>query len=120
MSKPPSVNGWLSGKAKFLRGENLLKAAAKLGVSAKWLAEGLGPMAADSTDTAQAPPPQAIDWRALAYAEAKLVPESDAREFLLTFLGLVDERVQARQRLHDLAPRQLFTAAPAHGNARHE
>lgn len=42
--KAPSVNGWLSGKSKFLRGENLLKAAARLGVSAKWLAEGKGPM----------------------------------------------------------------------------
>lgn len=44
--KPPSVNGWLSGKSKFLRGENLLKAAAVLGVSQQWLATGEGPMAA--------------------------------------------------------------------------
>ena len=42
--KPPSVNGWLSGKAKFLRGENLLKAAAALGVNQKWLATGEGQM----------------------------------------------------------------------------
>lgn len=42
--KPPSVNGWLSGKSKFLRGENLLKAAAALGVSQKWLATGEGLM----------------------------------------------------------------------------
>lgn len=42
--KPPSVNGWLSGKAKFLRGENLLKASAALGVNEKWLATGEGPM----------------------------------------------------------------------------
>lgn len=40
--KPPSVNGWLSGKSKFLRGENLLKAAAALGVSDQWLATGKG------------------------------------------------------------------------------
>lgn len=44
--KPPSVNGWLSGKSKYLRGENLLKAAAVLGVSQQWLATGEGPMAA--------------------------------------------------------------------------
>lgn len=44
--KPPSVNGWLSGKSKFLRGENLLKAAAVLGVSQQWLATGEGLMAA--------------------------------------------------------------------------
>lgn len=42
--KPPSVHGWLSGKAKFLRGENLLKAAEALGVSQQWLATGSGPM----------------------------------------------------------------------------
>lgn len=45
--KPPSVNGWLSAKAKFLRGENLLKAAKALGVSDLWLAEGKGPMRLD-------------------------------------------------------------------------
>ncbi len=42
--KPPSVHGWLSGKSKFLRGENLLKAAEALGVSQQWLAMGSGPM----------------------------------------------------------------------------
>jgi len=40
--KPPSVNGWLSGKSKFLRGENLLKAASALQVSEDWLATGQG------------------------------------------------------------------------------
>lgn len=40
--KPPSVNGWLSEKSKFLRGENLLKAAQVLGVSDAWLATGKG------------------------------------------------------------------------------
>lgn len=42
--KQPSVHGWLSGKSKFLRGENLLKAAAALGVSEEWLATGHGAM----------------------------------------------------------------------------
>lgn len=45
--KPPSVNGWFSGKAKFLRGENLLSAAAALGVNDQWLATGTGPMFRD-------------------------------------------------------------------------
>lgn len=45
--RPPSVNGWLSEKAKFLRGENLLRAAKVLGVSQLWLAEGKGPMRMD-------------------------------------------------------------------------
>jgi transcriptional regulator with XRE-family HTH domain len=42
--KPPSVNGWLNGKSKFLRGENLLKAARALKVDQDWLATGRGPM----------------------------------------------------------------------------
>lgn len=42
--KPPSVHGWLNGKSKFLRGENLLSAARALGVSEQWLATGRGPM----------------------------------------------------------------------------
>lgn len=42
--KPPSVHGWLSGKSKFLRGENLLKAAAVLKVDQDWLATGRGEM----------------------------------------------------------------------------
>ncbi|TDB28427.1 XRE family transcriptional regulator [Stenotrophomonas sp. ATCM1_4] len=40
----PSVHGWLSGKAKFLRGENLLRAASVLNVSEEWLATGQGSM----------------------------------------------------------------------------
>lgn len=42
--KPPSVSGWLSGKSKFLRGENLLRAARALKVNQEWLATGFGPM----------------------------------------------------------------------------
>ena len=41
---PPSVHGWLSGKSKYLRGENLLAAAKSLGVAQQWLANGVGPM----------------------------------------------------------------------------
>jgi phage repressor protein C with HTH and peptisase S24 domain len=41
--KPPSIHGWLSGKSKFLRGENLLSAARALGVEQQWLATGVGP-----------------------------------------------------------------------------
>lgn len=42
--KPPSVHGWLSGKSRFLRGENLLRAALVLGVDHDWLATGRGEM----------------------------------------------------------------------------
>ncbi|WP_295518469.1 S24 family peptidase [uncultured Stenotrophomonas sp.] len=41
---PPSVHNWFSGKAKFLRGANLLAAAEVLGVSESWLATGRGTM----------------------------------------------------------------------------
>lgn len=47
--KPPSVHGWLSGKAKFLRGENLLQAARALNVNQDWLATGAGPMQPNET-----------------------------------------------------------------------
>lgn len=57
--KPPSVNGWFSGKAKYLRGENLLAAASALGVDQDWLATGRGSMLRQDGDEGQhhwAPP----------------------------------------------------------------
>ncbi|MFY3460542.1 helix-turn-helix domain-containing protein [Achromobacter xylosoxidans] len=39
----PSVNNWLSGKTRTLKGVSLVKAAAALGVNDLWLAEGSGP-----------------------------------------------------------------------------
>ncbi|WP_454844872.1 helix-turn-helix domain-containing protein [Ralstonia thomasii] len=42
--KPPSVHGWLNGKSKFLKGENLLAAAEFLRVNPWWLATGKGRM----------------------------------------------------------------------------
>ncbi|WEE79735.1 helix-turn-helix transcriptional regulator [Comamonas testosteroni] len=48
--KPPSVHGWLNGKSKFLRGENLLKAASALGVNQQWLATGDGLMVGSRGD----------------------------------------------------------------------
>ncbi|MEH6435802.1 XRE family transcriptional regulator [Massilia sp. DD77] len=52
---PPSVHGWLSGKSKFLRGENLLQAARVLKVNQDWLATGKGGMALEE---APAPTPR--------------------------------------------------------------
>lgn len=57
--KQPSVHGWLSGKAKFLRGENLLKAASVLGVSEDWLATGRGAMDTPPAHRAPAQGPSA-------------------------------------------------------------
>lgn len=62
--KAPSVNGWFTGKAKFLRGENLLSAALALGVSDQWLATGTGPMLRDEQ---AAPPPVSSDATAPGY-----------------------------------------------------
>lgn len=42
--KPPSVKDWLTGRSQNPAGVNVLKAAAFLGVSAEWLADGRGPM----------------------------------------------------------------------------
>lgn len=42
--KPPSVNGWITGKSKYLKGNNLLAAARTLDVSQEWLATGEGTM----------------------------------------------------------------------------
>lgn len=50
--KPPSVNGWTSGDTKTIEGSNLLRAAAFLGVNAKWLSDGIGPMRGESDDLA--------------------------------------------------------------------
>ncbi len=55
--KKTSVNGWATGKTKTLEGENLLKAAAALGVNANWLATGRGLMR--PTTKAQGQPNQA-------------------------------------------------------------
>lgn len=41
---PVSVNDWVHDRTQSIEGGHLLSAAAFLGVSAKWLAEGLGPM----------------------------------------------------------------------------
>ncbi|WP_127564964.1 S24 family peptidase [Stenotrophomonas indicatrix] len=46
----PSVHNWFSGKAKFLRGANLLAAAKVLGVSESWLATGNGTMLPTSSN----------------------------------------------------------------------
>lgn len=62
---PPSVHGWLSGKAKYLRGENLLRASKALGVSQDWLATGKGQMEASSDQRAMDGVPGAIPIRAL-------------------------------------------------------
>ena len=42
--KAPSVHNWLSGRSKYLRGQNLLSAAKALNVAQNWLATGHGPI----------------------------------------------------------------------------
>jgi len=64
--KPPSVNGWFSGKAKFLRGENLLAAASALGVDQDWLATGKGEMLRQGGDADLAQVPKSVSPPATA------------------------------------------------------
>lgn len=44
---PVSVNDWVKGRTKTIEGVHLLKAAAFLHVSPRWLADGVGPMHTD-------------------------------------------------------------------------
>lgn len=73
--KPPSVHGWLSGKAKFLRGENLLQAARVLKVNQDWLATGTGPMHAsdEPPGRASAIPPGFMRVEAVGSDDPRLV-----------------------------------------------
>lgn len=53
-----SVSGWFSGKTKSLDGQNLIRAAAYLGVRPEWLASGRGsmlPFGAPATDDVALP-----------------------------------------------------------------
>lgn len=43
-AKGSSVSNWLSGRTKNLKGDNLVSAAAALGVNSNWLASGKGPI----------------------------------------------------------------------------
>lgn len=63
----PSVNGWFTGKAKFLRGENLLAAAKALDVDQDWLASGKGSM--HRQVVAEAPPAQYLDATSISPQE---------------------------------------------------
>lgn len=63
----PSVNGWVSGKSKFLRGENLLAAADVLQVSREWLATGKG-----EPDASIAPQPITVSTREIRAGYVRL------------------------------------------------
>ena len=45
-----SVSDWRNGETQTIEGQNLIRAAEFLGVRAKWLAEGTGPMREDGLD----------------------------------------------------------------------
>jgi len=70
--RPPSVHGWLNGKSKFLRGENLLKAAAALRVSEDWLATGQGSPSRDEQQPTYVRPDPAILVRAYSFLDNSL------------------------------------------------
>lgn len=67
--KPPSVNNWLSGATKELKGNSTTRAARAMGVSAHWLATGKGPMSPDDDPEASDIPE---DYEAIRRVEFKL------------------------------------------------
>lgn len=123
--KPPSVHGWLSGKAKFLRGENLLLAAAALGVSQQWLATGEGAMqaAAGSAPVAIAPsqPPALSQALEVVVAALAKVPV-DSRKAVADDMGLLAMAPDSSETLArlaaSLAPARQETRLP--GTESHE
>lgn len=72
--EPPSVSAWRSGRTKSLKMETGVRAAEFLGVSAKWLMDGKGPMTANEA-TGVSEPRSAY----LADRNALTVPVLDAR-----------------------------------------
>ncbi len=92
--KQPSVNGWLSGKARFLRGENLLRAATALGVSELWLAEGKGPMQRPSAAHGVSP-----DAHSVSPDAHSVSPDDPDADYVR--LPLMDEHVAAGMGIGD-------------------
>ena len=123
--KPPSVHGWLSGKAKFLRGENLLLAAAALGVSQQWLATGEGAMQADAGSapvaTAPSQPPALSQALEVVVAALAKVP-MDSRKAVADDMGLLAMAPDSSETLArlaaSLAPARQETRLP--GTESHE
>jgi hypothetical protein len=72
--KPPSVAGWVSGKAQSMSALHLYPAAHYLGVRPEWLALGVGPML-PAVGTAE--PAIAFDWpfRSVARLDYQRMPE---------------------------------------------
>lgn len=52
----PSVNDWVRGETRSLKGASLTRASKALGVNADWLAHGAGPMRRESAEA------EAEDW----------------------------------------------------------
>ena len=53
--RPPTSYNWASGKTKNIKGTPLLKAAAALGVTPEWLANGKGPKFPSDQDSSSKP-----------------------------------------------------------------
>jgi phage repressor protein C with HTH and peptisase S24 domain len=67
--KPPSVNNWLSGATKELKGRSAILAARAMGVSSHWLTTGRGPMDQGDDPAANEIPD---DYEAIRRVEFKL------------------------------------------------
>ena len=88
-AKASSVTNWIGGRTSNLKGENLSKAAACLGVSPVWLAAGIGEMKSDTawpfTKFSQA------EYEALA-PEVRLAIESWVANQIAAFAPVVNPK----------------------------
>lgn len=83
--RSPSVNDWISGKTKTIKGQNLLRAAEFLKVNPLWLAEGKGPK-------------EPFSFQALKKAQE----ESEEDVFLPSEIDYVDQHKPEHQYFTDL------------------
>ena len=77
--RPPSVSDWLRAETVELKASSLVKAAEYLGVRARWLLDGSGPMRNDGNQQEHAAPSLEQALRRLG-AELAMGMDDEARE----------------------------------------
>lgn len=105
----PSVNNWLSGKTRTLKGVSLVKAASVLGVNDLWLAEGSGPRLRTSGPTPLPKPEESWPFRSISPGRYAQLPDY--------IKGLIEGRVLAEIEAWEARSRSKEDTSP---QARHE
>ncbi len=95
--RPPAVSAWLRGGVRAIKAPHLIAAAEFLGVRAKWLAMGVGPMKPAGADGHDA-------VAELALAMGDLTPEQ--RLIVLQILQLLLKLLREREREREIAMRR--------------